>query len=148
MECRECIIGAPPWLACQLQRDGGQIPYLSQVHLRGPHVLCKNRSILFAFVLTPFVYPRDPVCPQLSTSPFLWPGPCATALSMPDQGPPSPTSPYRPTTPSNSRTLCVVVLRASVKLTWHLPSLARDQVLSPPPNKRPAEGVSWGYWGP
>ena len=104
----------------------------------------------------PFRFYFDPLClsPRSSlstivhTSPFLWPGPCAPALSMPDQGPPSPTSPYRPTTPSNSRTLCVVVLRASVKLTWHLPSLARDQVLSPPPNKRPAEGVSWGYWGP
>ena len=138
---RSTMVGVP------ITEGGGQIPYLSQVHLRGPHVLCKNRIILFAFVLTPFVYPLDPVCPELSTSPFLWPGPCATALSMPDQGPPTQPNPYRPT-PSNSRTLCVVVLRASVKLTWHLPSLARDHVLSPPPNKRPAEGVSWGYWGP
>ena len=53
LECRECIIGAPPWLACQLQRDGGQIPYLSQVHLRGPHVLCKNRSISFSILFWP-----------------------------------------------------------------------------------------------
>ena len=102
----------------------------------------------------PFRFCFDPLClsPRSSLSTIVhkplfvaWSVCHSTQYARP--GSTQPTSPYRPT-PSNSRTLCVVVLRASVKLTWHLPSLARDQVLSPPPNKRPAEGVSWGYWGP
>ena len=102
----------------------------------------------------PFCFCFDPLClsPRSSLSTIVhkplfvaWSVCHSTQYARPGSTQPSP---YRPTTPSNSRTLCVVVLRASVKLTWHLPSLARDHVLSPPPNKRPAEGVSWGYWGP
>ena len=139
---RSTMVGVP------ITEGRGQIPYLSQVHL-GDHTYSAGIEVY------PFRFCFDPLClsPRSSLSTIVhkslfvaWSVCHGTQYARP--GSTQPTSPYRPTTPSNSRTLCVVVLRASVKLTWHLPSLARDQVLSPPPNKRPAEGVSWGYWGP
>ena len=83
----------------------------------------------------------------LSTSPFLWLNPCGST----QYARPGPTPPIAqcPPSPPSSPLACASLFSSwhgvwyccgSVKLMWHL-SLARDHVLSPPPNKRCVTGL-------
>ena len=110
----------------------------------GPHVLWNFlRSALSCFCLLVCLLPGS----GLSTSPFLWLNPCgSTQYARPGPTPPiAQCPPSPPCTPLACASLLsswhgVWYCCGSVKLMWHL-SLARDHVLSPPPNKRCVTGL-------
>ena len=133
------IIGNPSWVPLPITEiTFFLLQFLSHLHLRTTRTfpwqvsraLARPLLHLFACLL---VCCPDPVCPQ---APFCGSTRVA-ALSMPGQDPPLLS--HIPPSLFSSRH-AVWYCCGSVQLMWHL-SLARDHVLSPPPNKSCVTGL-------
>ena len=131
------IIGNPSWVPLPITEiTFFLLQVLSHLHLRTTHTFPwqVSSTASFSFVCL-FVCCPDPVCPQ---APFCGSTRVA-ALSMPGQDPPLLSHNHIPPSLFSSGQ-GVWYCCGSVQLMWHL-SLARDHVLSPPPNKSCVTGL-------
>ena len=130
------IIGNPSWVPLPITEiTFFLLQVLSHLHLRTTRTFPWQVSRALARPLLHLLVCLLPGS-GLSTSPFLWLNP---ALSMPGQDPPLLSHNHIPPSLFSSGR-AVWYCCGSVQLMWHL-SLARDHVLSPPPNKSCVTGL-------